>query len=65
VADKEQSRKVLVKVSKLSEQELDKAFDDALDALFGPDEEEDTEEKPAVSDTSTKKERPVKSRKQK
>jgi hypothetical protein len=65
VAKKRRTKKVLVKVSKLNQEQLDTALDAALDALFGPDEEDDTEEKLAESSTSTKKEKPVKSGKKK
>ena len=47
----------LVDVKKLSsDEELDKALDEALDALFGPDEEKDAEEiEPENKKTSGKK----------
>jgi hypothetical protein len=63
MADKKKHKKVLVKVSNTNDEELDKAIDTALDALFGPDEE--LENKPAASKTPTKKIKSVKSHKNK
>lgn len=65
MAEKKKPGKVLVKVSELSEEQLDKALDHALDALFGPDEEEDTGEKPGAKNDSAKRMKPVRSRKNK
>ena len=46
----------LVNVKELSNKELDKAIDEALDALLGPEEEEDAEEeKPEEKKPSAKK----------
>jgi len=56
MTDKKKSKKVLVKVSGLKGDELDAALDRALDALLGPegqDEAEGTE--PAVKKPSAKK----------
>jgi len=48
MADNKKNKKVLVKVSNMNEEELDKALDNALDALFGPDEDNIKESKPAT-----------------
>jgi hypothetical protein len=40
MADKKKPGKVLVKVRDVDDEELDKSLDNALDALFGPDEED-------------------------
>lgn len=41
--DKEKAPAVLIKIDKnLTDEELDKALDQALDAILGPDEEEES-----------------------
>jgi hypothetical protein len=67
MADKKKTKKVLVKVSNLNDEELDKALNDALDALLGPDDqgEQMSASKPAVNKTPTKKIKSVKSPKNK
>jgi len=60
MADNKKNKKVLVKVSKMNEEELDKALDHALDALFGPDEDNIKESKPATKKVPTKKIKPTK-----
>lgn len=56
MAEKKKPGNVLVKVSELNEEQLDKALDHALEALFGPDEDEDTEEKPELKVSLLKRE---------
>ena len=48
MAGKKKDKKILVKVSDLDDEKLDKKLDEALDALFGPDEEDTEENKPAT-----------------
>jgi hypothetical protein len=49
MADKKKPGKVLVKVRDVDDEELDKSLDNALDALFGPDEEDNEEDGKLVS----------------